>query len=101
MKFSCDIKGYELGRNAVIDADTAEEKFERKQYLKKELEKLLHASQKFGGICGCAEDAEFYKACWLPDKRWEEWLIEWCTKFRQAQTEWREYASIRKLRQER
>lgn len=101
MSFSSDPKEYEMWRNAVVDANTAEEKLERKQYMREELEQLLHTSQIFNGICGCAEDTEFYKACWLPDKRWEGWLINWCLEFRQAQTKWREDAHIRELRQKR
>lgn len=102
MSFSSNPKEYEAWRDAVIDAATAEEKFESKQYMREELEQLLHTSQGFGGICGCAESTEFYKACWLPgDTRWEGWLIDWSLKFRQAQTKWRENAHVRKLRQER
>ena len=85
MSFSSNPKEYEEWRNAVLYADTAEEKLKRKQYMRGELEQLLHTSQVFGGISGCADDAEFYKACWLPDKRWEGWLIDWCLKFRKAQ----------------
>lgn len=95
MSFSSNPKEYEAWRDAVIDATTAEEKLERKQYIRDELEQLLYTSQIFGGISGCAEDTEFYEACWLPDKRWEGWLIDWCLKFRKAQTKWREDARVR------
>jgi len=101
MSFSSDPKEYEVWRNAVVAAATAKEKLERKQYMMEELEQLLHTSQVFGGISGCATDVEFYDACWLPDKQWEGWLIDWRLKFRQAQTKWRENARVRELRQER
>ena len=98
--FASDPKEYEGIRDAIIAANTAEEKFERRQHMKGELETLLHISQQFGGISGCAEDVEFYKVCWLPDKTWEGWLIDWCSKFRKAQTKWRKDACVRELRQE-